>query len=44
MAEFLSLAADPAHWAFELLSDAAIGLLIFPLIRRAIRRHDRRNH
>lgn len=31
--EFLHLLKDPAHWMFELTSDVALGILMFPWIR-----------
>lgn len=44
MTEFLHIAADPAHWAFEALSDVVFGFLLYPLFRKALARHDRRKH
>jgi hypothetical protein len=45
---FGQLLRDPSHWAFEVTSDLVLGglgaLVARPLIRRAVRLHDERNH
>lgn len=44
----LQLLQDPNHWIFEAVTDLVFGaagaVIARPLIRRAIRRHDERNH
>lgn len=46
--EFMHMVTDPAHLAFEVFSTLLIevvGLgLAWPVIKRLVRRHDRRNH
>jgi len=46
--EFLHLLSDPAHLAFEvtttLLIEGLGAALGWPIIKRLIRRHDRREH
>lgn len=48
LAEFMHLLSDPAHMAFEVVSTLLIegvgATLAWPLIKRAVRRHDRREH
>lgn len=44
MSEFIHIVSDPAHWAFEALSDlifAGVGALF---ARVWIRAHDRKHH
>lgn len=45
---YLDLLSDPAHWAFELtlmlLFDGLLLGLAWPLVKRAVRRHDERHH
>jgi hypothetical protein len=41
---FLQLLGDWPHWAFEVTVEAVTGLVFAPIIRRALRRHDRRHH
>lgn len=36
--------ADPAHWGFEIVSGAILGATLSPLVKWAIRRHDKRHH
>lgn len=44
LTEMLHMLGDPAHWGFEIVSGAIIGVLASPLARRLVRRHDRRHH
>lgn len=44
MAELGHLLTDPAHWAFELITDATVGLVFAPVWAYMLRRHDRRKH
>lgn len=45
---FWTLLHDSAHWEFEiflmLIFDGLVGALAWPLIKRAVRRHDRKKH
>lgn len=45
---YTQLMTDPAHLAFEvtltLIQDVGIGLIAWPLIKRAVRRHDAKKH
>lgn len=41
---FLQLLTNWPHWAFELTVEAVSGLLLTPLWRTLLRRHDRRHH
>jgi len=45
---FLNLLSDKNHWAFEIVTtivqDVGIGLVAWPLIKRAVRRHDAHKH
>ncbi len=46
--EYLHIVSDPAHILAELtyiaLFDIVIGAMLWPLIKRAVRRHDRDEH
>ena len=46
--EYLHIVSDPAHMAaeitFMLLVDVLLLGLVWPFIKRAIRKHDRENH
>lgn len=44
MNEFLHLIVNPAHWAFELVSGAAIAATLTPLWRWMVRKHDAKRH
>ena len=44
MNELTHLLLDWHHWAFEIVSGAAIGATLSPLLRWAIRKHDRKHH
>lgn len=45
---YLQLMTDRPHLMFEitltLIQDVGIGLIAWPLIKRAVRRHDERKH
>lgn len=45
---YLQLMKDPAHWAFEittmLLIDGVLAGLAWPMIKRAVRSHDKKVH
>jgi len=45
---FVDLLKSGPHWAFELtlmaVFDGVIGLLAWPAIKRAVRRHDAKKH
>lgn len=45
---YMDLMTDPAHWAFEatllLIFDVIIGMVAWPLVKRAILNHDKRAH
>lgn len=45
---YTQLMSDPAHLGFEMtltiIQDVLIGLVLWPLIKRVIRRHDRKTH
>lgn len=47
-AEYVELVTDPAHLMLEatlvLVIDVLLGALLWPVIRRAVRRHDREVH
>ena len=46
--EYLELLHDPAHLMLELtmilVFDVVIGAVLWPLIKRAVRRHDKEHH
>lgn len=46
--EYFQLLGNGAHWMFELtlifLFDIIIGLILWPIIKRWIRHHDRTKH
>ncbi len=46
--EYLHIVTDPAHLAAEitfiLFTDVLIGLVLWPLAKRAVRRHDTEHH
>lgn len=35
---------NPAHWGFEIVSGAIVGITISPIVKRLIKRHDRKAH
>lgn len=41
---FLQLLTNWPHWAFEVTVEVATGLVLTPLVRLVVRRHDRRRH
>ena len=41
---YLELLRNWPHWAFEMTVEGATALLFTPLVRRLVRRHDRRHH
>jgi hypothetical protein len=42
--ELLHLLTDPAHWAFEVVTDLILGAVGALAVRPLVRRHDRRHH
>lgn len=46
--EYLSLLRDPAHILFELtlmaIFDVGVGIVAWPLVKRAVARHDAKKH
>lgn len=48
MDTYLELLTDPAHWAFEVTGEATstvvVALVLTPLIKRWVKRHDRTEH
>lgn len=44
MSELLHLLTDWVHWAFEIISGGIIGLVLTPLWRRLLARHDKAKH
>lgn len=45
---FMSLVTDPAHWAFEITGEVTstlvVALVLAPVAKRLIARHDRKQH
>jgi hypothetical protein len=41
---YWQLLTNVPHWLFEITSDAVLGLALYPLIKRMVRRHDRTHH
>lgn len=41
---FTALLSDPNHWLFEATSDVVLGMVLYPALRWAVRRHDRKHH
>lgn len=44
MTELLHLLTDPAHWAFEVITDLMLGAVGAVAVRPLLRRHDRKHH
>lgn len=44
MTEFLHLLGDPAHWAFEAVSDAVYTIIGAVFMRWWVKNHDRKHH
>lgn len=44
MTRLLELLGDPAHWVFEFTGEAVTTAVAYPLIRLAVRLHDRKFH
>lgn len=44
MSEFIQLLHDPAHWGFEIVSDAVVGLFLIKPFNMILARHDRKKH
>lgn len=44
LTEFMHIVQDPAHWAFEAVSDLVYGFLLYPALRYVVHRHDRKKH
>lgn len=45
---YMELMKDPSHWAFEItliiIFDVIIGMIAWPLIKRAVLLHDKKHH
>jgi hypothetical protein len=41
---YMDLVTNTPHWLFELTTDAVFGLGLYPIIRWAVRHHDRKKH
>lgn len=41
---FTDLLTDVNHWGFEAVSDVVLGMMLYPAIRWAVRKHDRKKH
>lgn len=46
--EYLELLQNPAHWMFEItlviIIDVLLGMVLWPLVKKAIAKHDREVH
>jgi hypothetical protein len=44
MDEIFHVLTDPAHWIAEVVMDTTLMFLALPLVKRIVKRHDRRKH